>query len=73
MASKKDNTPEPEIVLLGAFFSREEAQAFKEVCKANGCKADEMIHDIVKAIADGEILVECKDGREVTDHAGISM
>ena len=65
--------PKPAIVLMGAFFSREEAQAFKDVCKANEVSTEELIHDIVKAIADGEILVTWKDKREVVDHAGISM
>ena len=73
MASNKEIPTEPEIVLLGAFFSREEAQAFKDVCKANNASTEELIHDIVKAIADGEILVVRKDGREVVDHAGVQM
>lgn len=73
MASNKESPKEPEIVLMGAFFSREEAQAFKDVCKANKVSTEELIHDIVKAIVDGEICVVRKDGREVVDHAGISM
>lgn len=64
---------EPEIVLLGAYFSREEADAFKAACTECGCTTKELIHDIVKAIADGEILVERKDGREVVEHEGIQM
>lgn len=64
---------EPEVVLLGALFSREEALSFKAACTECGCTTEELIHDIVKAIADGEILVELKDGREVVDHEGIQM
>lgn len=73
MASNKESHNEPEIVLLGAFFSREEAQAFKNVCKANKVSTEDLIHDIVKAIADGEILVTWKDKREIVDHAGVQM